>query len=73
MVVAYEDARVELKADWIDESKMARRLAGHANAANGEHVLWLFGVDEKAEKGRRVPGVQPAELEKRWPVTNVAL
>jgi hypothetical protein len=49
-----EDSRVELKADWPrDASKAARRLAGHANAARGEPILWLIGVDE-------VDGVQGA-------------
>lgn len=26
-----EDSRVELKGDWIDPKKAARRIAGHAN------------------------------------------
>jgi hypothetical protein len=43
---AIEDARVELKGGWIDPSKAARRLAGHANAALGEPVLWIVGVSE---------------------------
>ena len=42
----HEDSRVELKAEWIDPIKAARRLAGHANAARGEPILWLIGVDE---------------------------
>lgn len=42
-----EDSRVELKASWIDPYKAARRIAGHANAARGEPILWLIGVDEK--------------------------
>jgi hypothetical protein len=42
-----EDSRVELKADWpIDYSKAARRIAGHANAARGDPILWLIGVDQ---------------------------
>jgi hypothetical protein len=44
-----EDTNVELKREWIDPVKAARRLAGHANAARGEPILWLIGVDE--EKG----------------------
>ena len=52
-----EDSRVELKADWIDASKAARQLAGHANAATGEPILWLIGVDES--KG--VTGVSTLE------------
>lgn len=42
-----EDARVELKAAWIDPIKAARRIAGHANAARGASILWIVGVDEK--------------------------
>lgn len=44
----HEDSRVELKAAWPDDfNKTARQIAGHANAAGGEPVLWLIGVDEK--------------------------
>lgn len=42
-----EDDRIELKSTWIDPVKAARRIAGHANAAHGEAILWLIGVDEK--------------------------
>jgi hypothetical protein len=42
-----EDFLVELKRDWIEKEKAARRIAGHANAARGENILWLIGVDEK--------------------------
>ena len=41
-----EDSLVELKREWPDASKTARLLAAHANAARGEDVLWLIGVDE---------------------------
>jgi hypothetical protein len=41
-----EDARVELKSSWISSDKAARQIAGHANAARGEPILWLIGVDE---------------------------
>lgn len=53
-----EDYRVELKRQWPDAQKAARRIAGHANAAYGEPILWLIGVDE--EKG--VVGVNNEEL-----------
>jgi hypothetical protein len=43
-----EDARVELKSEWLDPKDMAHPLAGHANAALGEPILWLIGVDQKA-------------------------
>lgn len=42
-----EDSRVELKSEWPDAQKAARRLAAHANAARGESVLWVVGLDEK--------------------------
>ncbi len=42
-----EDARVELKASWPEAAKAARRMAAHANAARGEPVLWIIGIDEK--------------------------
>ena len=54
-----EDSRVELKANWIEADKAARRLAAHANGAHGEPILWLIGVDEKAEK---VSGAEMKEL-----------
>ena len=42
-----EDSRVECKRVWIAEHwEVARQLAGHANAARGEVLLWLIGVDE---------------------------
>lgn len=43
-----EDSRVELKADWAnkDPHKTARQIAGHANAAMGDNILWLLGLDE---------------------------
>ena len=47
-----EDFRVELKSEWPDPQKAARRIAGHANAARGDPILWLIGVDEdKGVKG----------------------
>jgi hypothetical protein len=55
---AYETALVELKADWTEPQKTARRIAGHANAARGNAILWLIGVDEK----RGILGVAPTNL-----------
>lgn len=41
-----EDFLVELKREWPKaKSKVARQIAGHANAARGESILWLIGVD----------------------------
>jgi len=45
-----EDRRVELKRGWIDPAKAARRLAGHANAARGDDILWVVGLDEGASE-----------------------
>jgi hypothetical protein len=43
-----EDSRVECKRIWISEHwEVARQLAGHANAARGDMLLWLIGVDEE--------------------------
>ncbi len=59
----HEDSRVELKAVWPEDSaKAARQVAGHANAARGEPILWLIGVDEK--KG--VVGATFEEITKWW-------
>lgn len=53
-----EDARVELKADWPEPEKAARRIAGHANAARSESILWVIGLDET----RGVIGVRASEV-----------
>jgi hypothetical protein len=58
-----EDDRVELKADWPQSEKVARQIAGHANAARGAPILWLLGVDE--QRGT-VPGVNYEELSSWW-------
>lgn len=42
-----EDSLVELKRELGQPVGIARHLAGHANAARGADILWLFGVDEK--------------------------
>ncbi len=42
-----EDSRIEFKSEWPKEpGRVARRLAGHANASRGEPVLWIIGVHE---------------------------
>lgn len=54
-----EDIRVELKSEWPKNyDKAARQLAGHANAARGEPILWLIGVDER----RGVTGADYEEI-----------
>ncbi len=42
-----EDIRIELKSTWPTPEKAARRIAGHANAARGESILWLVGVNQR--------------------------
>jgi hypothetical protein len=53
-----EDFRVELKTEWIDPIKAARLIAGQANAAHGEPVLWVIGVNQDLG----VVGAQHMEL-----------
>lgn len=60
----HEDSRVELKREWPqDHWKAARGIAGHANAARGESILWLIGVDENMG----VLGVDHEELANWYP------
>jgi hypothetical protein len=44
-----EDDLIECKADWPDQSKV-RQLAAHANAARGNPIIWLIGVDEDSNQ-----------------------
>jgi hypothetical protein len=59
-----EDSLVELKTMWPDPVRAARRIAGHANAARGEAILWLIGADEK---NASVPGANYTELANWFP------
>lgn len=60
-----EDARVEAKSKWIDDpADFARRIAAQANAARGESILFVIGVDEKA---KRVPGAPTKDKADWWP------
>ena len=45
-----EDDLIECKSEWPDPQKRAaaRQLAGHANKARDEPILWIIGLDEKA-------------------------
>lgn len=48
-----EDDLVELKTELPEaNAKIARRIAGHANTARGEDILWLIGIDEKSETNK---------------------
>jgi hypothetical protein len=53
-----EDSFVELKSELPQEAKAARGLAGLANAAGGEPVIWLVGIDEKSHKVVGAPKVE---------------
>ncbi|HEX7154999.1 MAG TPA: hypothetical protein VF618_26215 [Thermoanaerobaculia bacterium] len=55
-----EDQLVELKREWpTDFNKVARRIAGHANSARFQPIMWLIGVDEKAHT---VPGAPAMDV-----------
>jgi hypothetical protein len=44
-----EDDLVECKSQWPDPQQRSstRQLAGHANKAHDEPILWIIGIDEK--------------------------
>lgn len=55
-----EDAFYELKRQLPDDPfDVARQIAGHANAAGGEPIVWIVGVDEKTG------GVYPAGVDRQ--------
>ena len=60
---AKEDSLVEFKAELPPPKQAARWIAGHANAARGETILWIIGIDEDA---RRFSGLPPGELSDWW-------
>ena len=65
-----EDFRVECKAVWPEARRTARQLAGHANMARGEPILWIIGVDED---GHQVTGASDVELADWWAQVVAAL
>jgi hypothetical protein len=58
-----EDSQVELKAAWPEPKSAARRIAGHANAAGSDRILWVIGLDEAGG----VVAATPTELATWWP------
>jgi len=58
-----EDFRVECKGTWPSAAKAARQIAGHANAARAEPILWIIGLDED---NNRVTGASEVELADWW-------
>src|SRR5262245_30570385 len=62
-----ESSIVELKREWTfqnDYRKAARRLAGIANAARCQPVIWVVGVDET---NGNILGADRNELANWWP------
>jgi hypothetical protein len=54
-----EDDRIEFKSTWpSDHNRMARRIAGMANAAGGHEIILLIGVDPKGEPPITDPGTE---------------
>jgi hypothetical protein len=60
-----EDHLVECKAAWPDPGRrqVARQLAGHANRARGEPILWLIGLDEDVHG---VTHPEPVDVASWW-------
>ncbi len=58
-----EDDLVECKGQWPDPQKRpsVRQLAGAANKARGEPILWIIGLDEDAHTLTEVRSVDVAE------------
>lgn len=58
-----EDSLVELKSKFVEPREIARSIAGHANAARGQRILWIIGLDEDAG----VIGADMTELANWYP------
>jgi hypothetical protein len=60
-----EDDLVECKSQWPDPQnyRSARQLAGHANKAHDEPILWIIGLDEDA---RTLTQPLPIEVANWW-------
>ena len=55
-----EDDRIEVKREWPEPAKKASQLAGSANRARGEVVIYVIGVDEKTGLIHNPGSVEPA-------------
>jgi len=60
-----EDSRFEAKASVPEIGKLAERLAGHANSAQGRPITWIFGLDEDASEIRQDLTLDLADLTQR--------
>ena len=60
-----EDDLVECKGQWPDPQmrSSARQLAGHANKARDEPILWIIGLDEKTHT---LTSPAPVEVADWW-------
>lgn len=58
-----EDSRVEFKSRWPETDKVHRQLAGHANSARGEGIVWVIGINEKQ---RTYTNPEPPDLAAWW-------
>lgn len=58
-----EDQRVELKREFPEPSKAARRIAAHVNSARAESIVWVIGIDE----GGGLVGARNEEIANWWP------
>jgi hypothetical protein len=54
-----EDDHVEFKRDWPDPTK-ARQLAGAANRASGDFLIYVIGVDDKDGSVHPLSMIDPA-------------
>lgn len=59
---------VEVKAEWPpvegdQAERVARRIAGHANSARRQPILWIIGIDESQ---REVIGASEIEMATWW-------
>ena len=53
-----EDQYVECKAEWPDPAKAARQIAGHANSAAPDSILWIIGLDERQKMVRETSDIE---------------
>ena len=58
-----EDDFIELKVEWdqADPRRNARQIAGLANAAGGQNVVWIVGADDKKAAIKTPPPIEPAD------------
>ena len=59
-----EDSGIEFKRELIKPKDAAKRIAGLANAARGENVMWVVGFDDEAKE---VCTTSREDLSSWWP------